>query len=533
MMDVPQSYTYSDSHRYSLPSRISEHVDLIKPAVALSPPVKRTSLDRRDFAGGLAQLTSQVVHIDPEGGQIPSNSTTHSISTVPQSCKRQVSRIPSCDVLIVHHPGENTITPTCLRAFYQIPRANSTTDHSELGVFEAGGAYAQADLDEYFATFAPYVPQGTHPYLASINGAQAPVAQSVSQGESVIDLDLMFSLSFPQPVTLYQVLPSTKSSGSNHDTFLSAFLEAIDGSFCTGLDRSSGHECGIYNLTKVVSVSYVALELGYSEASQRRACHEIAKLGLRGHTVVFASGDYGVAGFPDPATDYNGCVTADLQANGPDSGSIFNPTFPSNCPFVLSVGATQLRANETTQPRESVMHIDDGSRTFSSSGGFSNFFARPAYQETVVERYLSSFAPSLPWYSLESGARTGSAKIGGGGGVYNRAGRGFPDVSAIGASLGTFIQGHRTQALGTSLAAPIWASILAMINAERASLRKSAIGFVNPALYQHPEVFNDITAGNNAGCGTAGFSAAPGWDPATGLGSPNYPALRELFLRLP
>jgi tripeptidyl-peptidase-1 len=59
------------------------------------------------------------------------------------------------------------------------------------------------------------------------------------------------------------------------------------------------------------------------------------------------------------------------------------------------------------------------------------------------------------------------------------------------------------------------------------------VGFVNPVLYAHPEVFNDITQGSNPGCGTQGFSAAKGWDPVTGLGTPNYGALLEVFISQP
>jgi tripeptidyl-peptidase-1 len=72
---------------------------------------------------------------------------------------------------------------------------------------------------------------------------------------------------------------------------------------------------------------------------------------------------------------------------------------------------------------------------------------------------------------------------------------------------------------------------------------------VNPVLYAHPEVLNDITNGTNVGCGTEGFHAVKGyvhfplcsgyetdecrWDPATGLGTPNYPKMLKLFLELP
>jgi len=42
----------------------------------------------------------------------------------------------------------------------------------------------------------------------------------------------------------------------------------------------------------------------------------------------------------------------------------------------------------------------------------------------------------------------------------------------------------------------------------------------------------DITSGANAGCGTNGFSAVTGWDPLTGLGTPDYEALLAVFLAL-
>ncbi len=56
---------------------------------------------------------------------------------------------------------------------------------------------------------------------------------------------------------------------------------------------------------------------------------------------------------------------------------------------------------------------------------------------------------------------------------------------------------------------------------------------MNPVLYANPSVMNDIVNGNNPGCGTTGFEAVPGWDPVTGLGTPNYPQMEALFLSLP
>lgn len=71
------------------------------------------------------------------------------------------------------------------------------------------------------------------------------------------------------------------------------------------------------------------------------------------------------------------------------------------------------------------------------------------------------------------------------------------------------------------------------INEERLSQGKGTVGFLNPVLYANPWALNDITNGTNLGCGTEGFHATKGWDPATGLGSPNYERLRDLLVSLP
>ncbi|KAL4924233.1 uncharacterized protein BDV17DRAFT_275295 [Aspergillus undulatus] len=57
------------------------------------------------------------------------------------------------------------------------------------------------------------------------------------------------------------------------------------------------------------------------------------------------------------------------------------------------------------------------------------------------------------------------------------------------------------------------------------------VGFVNPVLYQHPEVFRDVTVGKSKGCGTDGFAVVEGWDPDSGLGTPDYQKLWEVFMR--
>lgn len=76
-----------------------------------------------------------------------------------------------------------------------------------------------------------------------------------------------------------------------------------------------------------------------------------------------------------------------------------------------------------------------------------------------------------------------------------------------------------TDFLVLTASAPVFASMITLINEKRIQAGKSRVGFLNPTLYANPKVMNDIKNGSNPGCGTAGFEAAPGWDPLTGMSS--------------
>ncbi len=82
----------------------------------------------------------------------------------------------------------------------------------------------------------------------------------------------------------------------------------------------------------------------------------------------------------------------------------------------------------------------------------------------------------------------------------------------------------------TRASAPVFATILTRINEECIAAGKATIGFVNPTLYANAGAFHDIVTGTNPGCGTNGFSCAEGWDPVTGLGTPDYPRLLDVFM---
>jgi subtilase family serine protease len=126
---------------------------------------------------------------------------------------------------------------------------------------------------------------------------------------------------------------------------------------------------------------------------------------------------------------------------------------------VTSVGGTMLYADQTVLDAESVMQVDLGgsAANFSSSGGFSNYFAQPSYQKAAVSEYFASHSPSYPYYSaLEVDLNTTT-------GLYNRIGRGYPDVSSNGAYMPAFVNGELGQWFGASLASPTFASILTLV----------------------------------------------------------------------
>jgi len=76
---------------------------------------------------------------------------------------------------------------------------------------------------------------------------------------------------------------------------------------------------------------------------------------------------------------------------------------------------------------------------------------------------------------------------------------------------------------GTSCASPTVAGIISLLNDLRLQDGKPPLGFINPLLYsQLASSLTDIVTGSNPGCDSKGFPAKAGWDPATGLGTPNY-----------
>ncbi|QKX58260.1 uncharacterized protein TRUGW13939_05381 [Talaromyces rugulosus] len=544
--------------QYHVPHHIKDHVDYITPGIRLLAPVddsqqfKSEDMIRVRRDNEKKSRSARIMH------SLRTQADESIVETMLQSknAEGKGSDLSTCDV---------AITPACIAALYKIPE-NKRKPHpnNSLAVFESElQFYLQEDLDLFFANFTKQIPKGTHPIAANIDGGQQATTDPYQAGGEVnLDLMLAYPIVYPQTIVDYEVDDFLVQSNPN-DTYnmggFNNFLNALDGSYCTfsaynetGNDPDLDQEypdpnsggwggplmCGVYKPTNVISVSYGGQEADLPLSYQRRQCLEFAKLGLQGVSFLFASGDSGVSNYPEKAGGIDGptgCLGSDLD--------VFNPTWPNTCPYITNVGATKVYPGKTVSDPESAVFDPAGhpySVNFSSGGGFSNVYPIPNYQQDAVATFFEKHNPPYPHYSalapdtgdikqlVDIDALRGDTK-----GIYNRIGRGVPDVAANGDNIAVYVGGNFSLSGGTSASTPIFAAVINRINEERLWAGKGPLGFLNPSLYANPSMLNDIKNGTNPGCNTNGFSAVPGWDPVTGLGTPNFPKMLEYYLKLP
>jgi len=234
--------------------------------------------------------------------------------------------------------------------------------------------------------------------------------------------------------------------------------------------------------------------------------------------LISASGDSGAHGRTDP-----GCTDPKTR-----------PDFPACSPYITSVGATELANGKTGTTKTPICQSQlqcaiGGTEVvasnkllalFSSGGGFSTVAPRPTWQDAAVKAYLAQKGVTPPAAD------------------FNASNRAFPDVAALGHNYAVVIGGSINMVDGTSAATPVFAGLMADINAWRLANNKPVLGFVSPLLYQiyaaNPKSYNDITSGDNSCTESAcpcpantGYYAAPGFDATTGLGTLNYGIFKE------
>jgi kumamolisin len=229
----------------------------------------------------------------------------------------------------------------------------------------------------------------------------------------------------------------------------------------------------------VVSISWGGPEDSWTQQSRTAmdaAMQDAATLGV---SVTVAAGDNG-------------------STDGAGDGKL-HVDFPASSSFALACGGTTLKASGGKISSETVWN-ETASNEGATGGGVSNLFALPTYQQNAG-------VPKNPETSF--------------------AGRGVPDVSGDAdptTGYQVVVDGKSIVVGGTSAVAPLWAGLIALLNQSLGT----PVGFLQPKIYALSEkVFSDIQTGNNDDGGLGYYSAKAGWDPCTGLGSPNGTALLD------
>ena len=232
-----------------------------------------------------------------------------------------------------------------------------------------------------------------------------------------------------------------------------------------------------------LSISWGQSEDAWTAQARTAMDQAFADAAALGVTVTAAAGDSG-------------------SSDTPAGGNAVHVDVPASSPHVLACGGTSLIADPATGVVTSESVWNNGGGKGTTGGGFSDVFPQPSWQATA----------GVPAAKHRGGCATA-------------AGRGVPDVAADAdprTGYQVLVDGAPMVIGGTSAVAPLWAALVCRL----AQLRGRPFGLLQPALYSSatpghvPTGFRDITTGNNGK-----WTAAPGWDPCTGLGVPNGTAL--------
>jgi len=385
-------------------------------------------------------------------------------------------------------------SPAFIRSAYNFPAGLDGTGQTILIVDAFGSPTIAADLAAFDAHFGlPSPPSFT--IFCGNGGCPAfnprnphdPIGWAVETS-----LDVEYAHAMAPGANIVLVVAATNSGNALNDAEAAA-IAAFPGSI---MSQSFG-------------IPEVFLHANNAQVLQAHANYAAAA--AAGDTVLASAGDLGAT---------NGF-------------SIANALFPSSDPLVIAVGGTQgnpFKAPGTLTPCAGTCTIGlakiigpcaPGSRTTllgcspagyggemvwneawlpaATGGSPSLFFSTPSYQSGLG--LSTRTTPDISY----------NAAVDGGVLVYTTF-LGFPHFFIVG---------------GTSAGSPQWAAIFAIVNQARALNSKGPIGFANPLIYaltsgQKALGFHDITVGNNQELGTPiGFSAGPGWDDASGWGTPN------------
>jgi subtilase family serine protease len=337
-----------------------------------------------------------------------------------------------------------------------------------------------------------HLPAARMRVVTTLAGGRSPW---LAFGEEVLDTEVVHALA-PDATLVILLLPS-----ASLDNTRNAVAAAVAG---LRLGATLG------SVMSISAAGQIGGEHCVSRAQAGRVNAALQAAAGRGLTVVAASGDIGAAAYQ---CDLYSALTG-TAPTAPAQGVLLL----ASDPLVLSSGGTSLTAShtgawisETAWGLASGNPGNQGGSFQASGGGFSQLFARPAYQADVPGIGDSRGVPDV---SADASDRTGVAVV-------------------FHSGTGDTVQSHG----GTSASAPTWAALIAL--ADQYAGRH--LGLLNPAIYRiahgprYRQAVHDITTGNNTvqfpPRTITGYQAAPGWDPVTGWGSPNAQILVPLLAR--
>mmetsp|Transcript_21927 Transcript_21927/g.21212 ORF Transcript_21927/g.21212 Transcript_21927/m.21212 type:complete len:770 (+) Transcript_21927:254-2563(+) len=388
-----------------------------------------------------------------------------------------------------------TIEPPLLKSYYDIEGVGSTA--ATQGMFQSlDQHYSPDDLLTFqrrygLDTTAQQLNVGNH------DDSQRCRDRSDDCTEGNLDIQYLMAVSQGSPTTFWWV---------PEDVLFAEWLQDV---------------ANIDNPPLVFSISYGIAEEVLTSGEKDRFETTAIKLSARGVTLVAASGD-------DGAHESN----ARASKEGLD-GCAYAPLFPASCPYVVAIGATQGPESGRTE----VLASADIGGGITGGGGFSKYYQQENYQKKFITEYFNRVDGTNK--EPEAGFKVTDDSLLFGG--PDRVFAGYPALTLAGVAYEVIIGGNTFLLSGTSASAPVVAGMFSLINAQRLAIGKPSLGFVSPALYDgHKNFVKDITSGFNncpaggvdAQCCTQGFHATPGWDPPSGLGSPNFKAMSKYFMDL-
>jgi kumamolisin len=358
-----------------------------------------------------------------------------------------------------------TFTPVQVAQAYAFPAGTDGTGQT-VAIIELGGGFSTTDLSTYFSGLGITEPSVT---AVSVDGATNSPGQS-SDAEVMLDIEVVGAVA-PGATQLVYFAPNTDSG------FIDAIADATHASVTP----------------TAISISWGQSEDSWTAQSRTAMDSAFADAVAIGITVTAAAGDNG---------------SGDNVGDG-----LPHVDFPASSPHALACGGTTLVVSSSGTITSETAWNDASSGSGATGGGVSDVFSQPTWQATagVPARAASSSTTSSSTFAGTASAAT--------------AWRGVPDVAGNAdpnTGYQVLVDGQTQVYGGTSAVAPLYAALVARL----AQSAGKKFGLLQPILYAGitPGVavpgFRDITSGSNGA-----YSAGPGWDPCTGLGSPEGTAL--------